>query len=217
MGKEDMNMRLRQLLTIGIAGVVSIAFSGCFRESPPQSTAAAETSPASSSEADTGALTAEDNSDDKFVSAYPGFAVTSESLHDGFWDGITSNTDEGENKSPQLSWEPVEGATTYAIYMIDLNTYYFIHWKSSDITETDLPEGWASSEDFVGPWPPSGTTHNYMVYVFALKAPVERMKGTVNTMSEKVPDFMNELDTDKDGNSGNIIAVGRISGKYTAK
>ena len=56
-----------------------------------------------------------------------------------------------------------------------------------------------------------------MVYVFALKVPVERVKGTVNTLSDKVQDFMDELDTDKDGNTGNILAVGRIGGKYTAK
>lgn len=210
-------MKLRKLLTLGITVAVSMSFSGCFRESPPQSTAAQEVPTALSSETDAGVMPGTDNSDDIFVSAYPGFAVTSESLHDGFWDGITSNTDEGENKSPQLSWEPVEGATTYAIYMIDLSTHYFIHWKSSGITETDLPEGWASSDDFVGPWPPSGTTHNYIVYVFALKAPVERVKGTVNTLSDKVQGFMDELDTDKDGNTGNILAVGRIGGKYTAK
>ncbi|MBQ6502291.1 MAG: hypothetical protein IJI57_00080, partial [Flexilinea sp.] len=44
-----------------------------------------------------------DNKDDKYVSAYPGFKVSSESLHDGKWDEICSNAS-GENASPQLSW-----------------------------------------------------------------------------------------------------------------
>ena len=33
----------------------------------------------------------------------------------------------------------------------------------------------------------------------------------------KLQKFMDELDTDAEGNSGNIIAVGRIIGNYTAK
>ena len=37
-----------------------------------------------------------DNKGDKYVSAYPGFKVSSESLHDGKWDEICSNTS-GEN------------------------------------------------------------------------------------------------------------------------
>ena len=42
--------------------------------------------------------------------------VTSEDLHDGKWDDSISNTDAGENASPQLSWERVPGAEEYAIY-----------------------------------------------------------------------------------------------------
>ena len=156
-----------------------------------------------------------DNSDDVFVSAYPAFSVTSQSLHDGKWDEIITNN--GENASPELTWEPVEGATTYIIYMIDMDTGYIIHWKSIDITTTSLPEGWAPSSEYIGPNPQPGVTHRYNVYVFALKNSVEKAKGSVRTVSPKVKEFMNELDTDVNGNTGNIIAVGRVSGKYTAE
>jgi hypothetical protein len=55
------------------------------------------------------------------------------------------------------------------------------------------------------------------VYVFALKNPVERVKGGIRAISPKVQEFMDSLDTDASGNTGNIIAVGRVTGKYTGK
>ena len=158
-----------------------------------------------------------DNSGDEFVSAYAAFAVTSNSLHDGYWDEITANTVDGQNASPDLSWEPVEGASCYVIYMVDMSTHYFLHWVQGDITETTLPQGFAGSKYYIGMYPPAGSTHVYNVYVFALKNPVERVKGSVNGISPKTPDFMAALDTDKDGNTGNIISVGKISGKFIGR
>ena len=63
----------------------------------------------------------------------------------------------------------------------------------------------------------AGTTNQYNVYVFALKAPVERVKGTIRTPAIKLQEFMDGLDTDAEGNTGNIVAVGRIIGHYSAK
>ena len=156
-----------------------------------------------------------DNSDDEFVSAYPAFKVTSESLEGEYW-AEACGTD-FENASPQLSWEPVEGATTYVVYMVVMHTANVLHWKSEGITETNLPQGWASPEDYAGPRPEAGTTNQYNVYVFALKAPVERVKGSIRTPAIKLQEFMDELDTDAEGNTGNIVAVGRIMGYYSAK
>jgi hypothetical protein len=65
--------------------------------------------------------------------------------------------------------------------------------------------------------PQPGVTHRYNVYVFALKNPVERVKGGVRTTSPKVKEFMEALDTDANGNTGNIISVGCVSGTYTDK
>ena len=64
------------------------------------------------------------------------FALSSGDLHDGVWDTVITNTVNGENVSPQLSWEPVDGAECYAIYMVDTSANCWIHWKSGGVTET---------------------------------------------------------------------------------
>jgi phosphatidylethanolamine-binding protein (PEBP) family uncharacterized protein len=110
--------------------------------------------------------------------------------------------------------------------MVDLTAANIIHWKSEGITETKLPQGWATSAssrsdtynaDYVGPNPPSGSTNQYNIYVFALKAPVERVKGSIGDQAMNLQGFMDSLDTDAEGNTGNIVAVGRIVGYYAAK
>lgn len=169
--------------------------------------------PSESSEDTVNPLT--DNMCGGYLDGYETFKVTSTSLSDGVWDDIISNTDIGENRSPQLSWEPVEGAKVYAIYMFDTNTNGYLHWRSGGITETSLPEGWASPLDYNGPHIGHGYTHNFDIYVIALKAPVERVRGTVNGQNKKLGEFIKELDTDAEGNTGNIISYGKISGLYT--
>ena len=52
---------------------------------------------------------------------------------------------------------------------------------------------------------------------FALKAPVERVKGSLGAPALKLQDFMDSLDTDAEGNTGNIVAVGRVVGYCTGK
>ena len=169
--------------------------------------------PSESSEDTVNPLT--DNMCGGYLDGYETFKVTSTSLSDGVWDDIISNTDIGENRSPQLSWEPVEGACEYAVYMFDTNTNGYLHWRSGGITETSLPEGWASPLDYNGPHIGHGYTHNFDIYVIALKAPVERVRGTVNGQNKKLGEFIKELDTDAEGNTGNIISYGKISGLYT--
>ena len=199
----------KKISSLILIGAIVLSFTACSSEGSQPSVSETTTA------VETTAAPAADNSDDVFVSAYPAFTVTSQSLHDGKWDDVTAYED--KNASPELTWEPVEGATTYVIYMIDMDTAYIIHWKSSDITSTSLPEGWAPSTDYAGPRPQPGITHRYNVYVFALKNPVERVKGSARSTSPKVKEFMDALDTDINGNTGNIVAVGRVSGKYSAK
>ena len=219
---------MRRFLSIVLIGTLALGIASCAKE-PAPSTAASEnteTTTEVTTEVTTEASAEDpaDNSDDKFVSAYPAFKVTSESLDGKYWSKTCAF--QGDNLSPQLSWEPVEGATTYVIYMVDLTASNIIHWKSVGITETNLPQGWAvsafsqgevSKADYVGPNPPSGSTNQYNVYVFALKAPVERVKGSLGTPALKLQDFMDSLDTDAEGNTGNIVAVGRVTGYYTIK
>ena len=135
---------------------------------------------------------------------------TTSEENNGVWDDIISFT--GSNKSPQLEWDAVDGTDHYVIIMDDLEAWDIIHWKSDNVTETSLTEGWAPSTDYVGPNPPSGSTHTYEIYVIALKAPVERVKGALGGQNPKFEENFKALDIDADGNSGNIIAVGRLSG-----
>ncbi len=150
-----------------------------------------------------------------FIDDYNSFDVTSTSLNNGVWNDVISNTDKGSNKSPQLQWSPVDGAGLYVIIMDDPTSWDFMHWKSDNVTETSLDEGWAPKSEYVGPYPPSGATRTYEVYVVALKAPVERIKGTFNASNPKFEENFKALDTDAEGNSGNIIAVGRLAGTFT--
>ena len=160
---------------------------------------------------------APDNSDDQFVSAYPAFAVTSESLDGNIWIEACSNTEDGQNASPELSWEPIEGATVYVIYMVDINANNFLHWKSADVTETNLPQGWAPSSDYVGPYPPKGSTHTYSIFVFALKNEPGKTTLLFDAGSNSVNKIYEGLNTDVDGNTGNVLAYGRLDGNFTNK
>ncbi|MCR5593066.1 MAG: hypothetical protein K6F79_04895 [Saccharofermentans sp.] len=141
--------------------------------------------------------------------------LSSEDLVDGVWADVISNTMAGNNVSPALSWEPVEGAQEYVIYMVDTTAYYWYHWKMDGVTETNLEQGFGGTS-YIGPYPPPGSTHTYDIYVVALRNSVDRVRGSLNTQNENFPSFLYQLDTDIDGNSGNIIAMGRLSGTFTA-
>lgn len=211
---------MRRFLSIILIGTLAMGIAACAKEPAPSTAATENTEVTTTAPAEEPA----DNSDDRFVSAYPAFKVTSESLEGKNWSEACAF--QGGNASPQLSWEPVEGASTYVIYMVDLTAANIIHWKSEGITETKLSQGWATSAssrsdtynaDYVGPNPPSGSTNQYNIYVFALKAPVERVKGSIGDQAMNLQGFMDSLDTDAEGNTGNIVAVGRIVGYYAAK
>ena len=151
-----------------------------------------------------------------YLEGHDTFEVTSTDLTDGIWNEVISNTSDGKNVSPELSWAPVEGAACYAVYMVDMDTNGFLHWKSNGIDVTELQEGWAPKSDYIGPYPPEGTTHTYVVYVIALRTPVERLKGALNGSNPKMESFIQAVDTDDSGNTGNIISYGLLAGTYTA-
>lgn len=152
-------------------------------------------------------------SGNNLATKYASFEVSSPSLKGANWIKDISNTDKGQNVSPELNWNPVEGATCYQIYMVDENMNNFIHWKAANVTETSLPMGWATKE-YVGPYPPKGGEHVYSIYVIATKNEVERLKGSVNSQNDKFPSFLDAVDTDIDGNTGNIISVGYLAGNF---
>ena len=151
------------------------------------------------------------------------FAVTSENLVDGVWDVKTTNTKHGENLSPQLSWEAVDGAACYAVYIFDEDTVGWMHMKHKT-TGTSLDMGavpsYKETEDktgYVGPYPPSGT-HEYVVYVLALSDADSVLPGTVDSINlNGINRMIKKLDTTDNVASGNIIAIGQLSGTYTAQ
>ena len=146
----------------------------------------------------------------------PSFTVTSENLHDGTWDDSISNTDAGENKSPQLSWEAVAGAKAYGILMIDPDGSNWLHWKTPSVTQTALPLGFADAESYVGPYPPEGQTHTYTIYVVAMKAPKTDVMGALDCPNdEDIPTLLRSFDIGGDGKPGNALAVGTLTGTYT--
>ena len=65
------------------------------------------------------------------------FNVTSSNVKKGVWDEKITNTERGENISPELSWDAVDGAKQYVVIMIDGA------WLHMDVftTETSLAEG----------------------------------------------------------------------------
>ncbi|MBO4242888.1 MAG: hypothetical protein J5883_06380 [Clostridiales bacterium] len=145
------------------------------------------------------------------LSSVPAFEVTSSSLSSGVWDDEISNTSVGSNTSPELSWEEVPGASEYLVYMIDVDANYWVHMKTTT-TSTSLPLGSVSS--YVGPYPPSGT-HEYVVYVFALREAKDGYVETLDTIGDSAEYLASCANTFENGDTGNVIAYGRLSGTFS--
>ena len=144
------------------------------------------------------------------------FNVTSSNINEGVWDDKITNTKYGEDKSPELTWDAVDGASRYVVVMIDGA------WLHMDVftTETHLDEGAVGrgqrGEQYVGPYPPNGT-HTYSVFVFALKDEPGKVKYSFDAGGNSIDMIYSGLDKDNDGNEGNVIAFGRLDGNYTHK
>lgn len=136
--------------------------------------------------------------------------ISSQNLKNGVWDTIITNTIYGQNFSPALTFDKVDGAKCYAIYMIDPDGNDWLHWKTV-VTDTDLALG-ADRVNYVGPYPPSGT-HTYNVYVYALKENVDAasLPGDLDLPKADEEKIRKSLDKDY-----GIISSGEISGTYTS-
>ncbi len=221
---------MKKLISAFLCIALSFSLFGCKSEKETTSVTtenSIETTIASTTEETTTATTSESTTETQsettildeetsLLKGYPMFTLSSKDLKDNYWPDICSHVAPGQDLSPALSWEPVEGASVYVIYMVDPDANYWLHWKQNGITETNLAQGFGGT-DFVGPYPPSGATHQYEIYVIALKTPLAKVKGGLNSKNLKIADFMQALDTDDDGNTGNILAYGRISGLFTGK
>jgi len=131
--------------------------------------------------------------------------ITSSSLNsDGKWKSVITAY-MGENKSPQLSWTPVEGASCYAIYMIDTTASNWCHWIAKDVKVTELELGAElENSQYIGPYPPGGV-HTYEVMIFALKNSPDSYEGYFDNSNPSLDKIIEALDT-SGGTTGNILA-----------
>ncbi|MEA5429295.1 YbhB/YbcL family Raf kinase inhibitor-like protein [Arcicella lustrica] len=107
----------------------------------------------------------------------------------------------GDNISPELHWENAPKETqAFAISVYDMDAPTgsgFWHWMVYNIPASitllksdagnfsgqDLPQGAANGNNdagapgYVGPCPPVGEVHRYIITVFALKAPIQLEKN----------------------------------------
>lgn len=125
----------------------------------------------------------------------------------------TPNSPLGGNRSPQLSWEAVDGASCYAVCMFDTDANW-LHWFVTDVRKTSLGEGeYTAKEQYVGPYPPrTAGRHHYKMEVFALKKAPDKPSAkmdAVNTYSEIVDSLNVENNT-----PDNILARGSLVGTY---
>ena len=136
------------------------------------------------------------------------FDVTSESLVYGEWKK-ECGANHG-NISPELSWEEAEGANEYAIMMVDPDNQDFIlHWVGTVDTNHSDAGLFDKETGYTGPFPPS--THEYTVYVFALRNKTKNLGLTANVPIYEMQKLIDQIEKDS---PGNIISYGKIKGSY---
>ena len=160
------------------------------------------------------ACAASEEQEDTDMSAQ-NITITSSDLKDGVWNEEITNTSYGSNASPQLSWNEVDGASCYAVVMVDPDGFNWLHWIETDVELTDLPQGFSAEDKYVGPYPPFGT-HHYKVYVYALKEARSVPSAKFNRGGNDISIIAEELSKSDSGES-NCLGWGMLDGTYTAR
>ena len=118
------------------------------------------------------------------------------------------------NLSPALSWKPVDGASKYAVVMIDITTTRWLYWYMV-VDKTDLAEGeFTDPAVYTGPYPAG--THTYEIHVIALKSEPKAGTFKVDARSGDIQSFFDYVNTASDGSVGNVLAYGTIKAPYTS-
>ena len=140
--------------------------------------------------------------------------VTSDSLTDGVWNGEISD------RSPELSFEPVDGAEFYVIYMVDESSNNRLLWYASHVSDISVPEGSGTGE-YHGPELPAGEGgHNLTVYVYALQGEPGRtldLEFDGSSLSGDIYyyDILNVIDGSSSPELyGNVLAYGYVTGAF---
>jgi Raf kinase inhibitor-like YbhB/YbcL family protein len=156
------------------------------------------------------------------VSARDSLAVRSRTIHGEIPD---THSEYADGVSPQLSWNKVEGAKSYALILEDPDAKHirpFVHWVAYNIpgNVTSLPEGLQGqprlsnpegvlqgrtsrgSVGYFGPRPPVGDPpHHYHFQVFALDRELDVPPGA-------------ERDEVLKAMEGHVLAAGEIVGTF---
>ena len=148
-----------------------------------------------------------------YMDTLPVFGLTTTSLKsDGEWK-TECGLKEG-NLSPSLKWDPVDGATKYAVVMIDITTTRWLYWYTV-VDKTDLAEGeFTDPAVYSGPYPAG--THTYEIHVIALKSEPKADTFKVDARSGDIQSFFDYVNTASDGSVGNVLAYGTIKAPYTS-
>lgn len=147
------------------------------------------------------------------TSSAPSFSelkgLRSDDLKNGVWDASISGTSRGENKNPDLSWEPVEGASEYVVYMVDTTTANLIQLRTGGLKKPHLEKGSLNSREYKGIAPAKGV-HTYEVYVYAMKSDPGKLPGIIFMANLDFAAVEKKLDS-----SGTVLAKGSLSGTFT--
>ena len=148
-----------------------------------------------------------------YMDSLPVFELTTTSINkDGEWK-TECGLKEG-NLSPALSWKAVDGATRYAVVMIDITTTRWLYWYTV-VDKTELKEGeFTDPSVYTGPYPAG--THTYEIHVIALKSEPKAGSFAVDARSGDIQSFFDYVNTASDGSVGNVIAYGTIKAPYTS-
>lgn len=205
----------KKLLTTVLLSA-SLLLSACGAQTN-ETTKTAETTTAAATET-TAAETTADETTAESSEAESAWAVigniTSEDIKDGKWvDSVACNS-VGKNESPQLKWDPVEGAGGYVIYMLDTTVGNEIQWKTTSETN-ELPHGKDNKRvNYFGPHPDG--LNDYQVLVYAVKKVPDKIPGVIHTSQLFFEKFEEKIDDAGEG-PGNIIAKGVLEASYETK
>lgn len=138
--------------------------------------------------------------------------ITSDSLTDGIWD------EDIAERAPQLSFEPVDGAAYYVIYMVDESSNNRLLWYAPHVDDAEVPEG---AGEYQGPdLTEDYAEHNLTIYVYALQSEPGRsidLEFGDSSLSGDLLyyDILNVIDgTSSPAMYGNVTAYGYITGVY---
>ena len=138
--------------------------------------------------------------------------VTSEDLVDGEW------SSELETRAPQLSFDEVEGASYYVIYMVDETHVCHVAWYVESVSDVELPAG--SDVGVFNGIIDYGDPHKYSITVYALAGePDTTIEVDPYHETNFAPGTLYDIINVSDNSNniplyGNVLAYGYISGEY---